>query len=117
MKDIYEIFDKMKRKTSSDLVVELIGSRISTPDEGFVFGRYLAEQSSENASEVLDSLNDIRGRCSNYINIYQTDVLSWGKSIAKKNSDRKFRKEASKLVSHIDKIRPKVLDVKYGEVA
>ena len=118
MKPIQKILDKIKsKKTGSDLLVDIIGSRISTSEEGFVLGRCLAEQSSENASEVLDSLINIRKRCSNYLHAYETDRLCYGRSTARRNSERVFRREAGKLMGYIDRIHSRIVNIKYTAVA
>jgi hypothetical protein len=118
MRTITNILRKIaRRETKEDIMVDLIGSKISTPEEGFALGKFLAEQSPENACEILGYLSNIRERCNNYLNSYETDASCYGKSTARRNSDHAFRKEASRLVDYVDRIRPRIIGIKYGLVA
>lgn len=137
MKTITNTLEKMRGKTAQDKIVDIIGSRISTPEEGFTLGRYLAETSlfernsddytddlfehpefldsdySEIVDGSLDTLNGIRKRCSNYLAAYEADRIGYGLLKAKRNSDAKTRKEAERLIDSVDAVVPEIINAKY----
>ncbi len=110
MKIIQRLFGILKRKrTGEEIIVDIIGGRISTPDDGFMLARYLAPShpingrpSARTSVEAPECLANIGDRCSNYLHAYQRDKLFYGGATAKRNSDKDLIREARKIIKSLD---------------